>query len=443
MLIAKFPDGISEITVNGLHQWNYGQQLQIEASDLPALFEVHFAYPGIKDAIVRVCAAVNGVATVAIPDECLEQSRTIQAWIYEIKETAGKTTKTIRLNVIKRVRPAAGGDIPREISDKYTEAIAAMNETIKTLESGNISVHKAKGTDVRVISSLEILQNTIIANPASSIGVCIRNETGISISTIYGETIFIPRYAQGTLTINDVGDASLYLTTFTGEVFNLFYSNNGYWYNGSKILPTINIKTTEALMNLAEDDTIRNRTIPISLGDATVKLINKYGTEQEKEVTSIPKWSKGVLVRADADSTLDMIDITGKHFTAYYDAGAKNWIYKYDTVGHATTADIINSKVIQSSGEKRCLIKITKPGIYIVNFTDDGNQNNHTATFFITDLTNPTKPGGNYTNFETVTYEYQGVSETGERMGYIILQSADKFNIVSAKMVCISQSYME
>lgn len=130
MLIAKFPDGISEITVNGLHQWNYGQQLQIEASDLPALFEVHFAHPGIKDAIVRSCAAVNGVATVSIPDICLEQSRTIQAWIYEIKETAGKTTKTIRLNVIKRVRPAVGGDIPNKTSDKYTEAIAAMNEVV-------------------------------------------------------------------------------------------------------------------------------------------------------------------------------------------------------------------------------------------------------------------------------------------------------------------------
>ena len=168
MLIAKFPDGISEITVNGLHQWNYGQQLQIEASDLPALFEVHFAHPGIKDAIVRSCAAVNGVATVAIPDICLEQSRTIQAWIYEIKETAGKTTKTIRLNVIKRVRPAVGGDVPNKTSDKYTEAIAAMNEVVAKMpdqfllkKGGRISGRLFVDGDVMEVGGTSEQQNRL------------------------------------------------------------------------------------------------------------------------------------------------------------------------------------------------------------------------------------------------------------------------------------------
>lgn len=168
MLIAKFPDGISEITVNGLHQWNYGQQLQIEASDLPALFEVHFAHPGIKDAIVRSCAAVNGVATVAIPDICLEQSRTIQAWIYEIKETAGKTTKTIRLNVIKRVRPAVGGDVPNKTSDKYTEAVAAMNEVVANMpdqfllkKGGRISGRLFVDGDVMEVGGTSEQQNRL------------------------------------------------------------------------------------------------------------------------------------------------------------------------------------------------------------------------------------------------------------------------------------------
>jgi len=133
MILAAFPTGVANITVNGLHQWDYGQQLKIKAPDLPAMVEVHFACAGMDEAIVRPCSVANGEGTVAIPDKCLEQSAPVYAWIYEIDGTAGTTTKTILLNIIERTRPQTGEDIPVEISDKYTEAITAMNDAAKAV----------------------------------------------------------------------------------------------------------------------------------------------------------------------------------------------------------------------------------------------------------------------------------------------------------------------
>lgn len=145
MILAAFPTGVSNITVNGLHQWDYGQQMRIKAEDLPALIEVHFACAGMDEAVVRPCEVVNGEGTVTIPDRCLEQTSPVYAWIYEIDGTTGTTTKTILLNIIARARPQTGeGDIPIEIADKYTEAVTAMNEAVEQLIEGGVTVQRAR-----------------------------------------------------------------------------------------------------------------------------------------------------------------------------------------------------------------------------------------------------------------------------------------------------------
>lgn len=127
-LKAIIPSGQTELTVNGLHQWDYGQKLEIHSSELPAIVEVHFACAGMKEAVVRVCETVDGVAVAAIPDRCLEQTTPITAWVYEIDDTAGFTTKTITLPIIPRTKPQPGKSVPEEFIDKYAEAISALNE---------------------------------------------------------------------------------------------------------------------------------------------------------------------------------------------------------------------------------------------------------------------------------------------------------------------------
>lgn len=142
---AIFPPGATTATADKpLHQWDYGQRLEIEADNLPALVEVHFEYEGIEEAIVRPCATVGGIGTVAIPDICLEQSSEIVAWIFCIDGTAGSTEKRVSIKVKARIKPQPGEDIPTEISDKYTEVITAVNDAVKSLEEGDVVVEGAK-----------------------------------------------------------------------------------------------------------------------------------------------------------------------------------------------------------------------------------------------------------------------------------------------------------
>ena len=142
-LKAIFPPGQAEITVNGLHQWDYGRQLEIYADGLPALVEVHFACAGMTEAVVRSCDTTSGVTTAAIPDRCMEQTSPIIAWIYAVGDTKGETIKTITLPITARTRPAPSATIPEDISDKYTETVGAINGVIEQLTNGSILVSEA------------------------------------------------------------------------------------------------------------------------------------------------------------------------------------------------------------------------------------------------------------------------------------------------------------
>lgn len=142
-IVATFPDGLDHVTVNGLHQWDWGQKLEIRDATLPALVEVHFACPSMTDAVVRSCAVVKGVATAAIPDRCIEQSAPITAWVVTVDEASGETVRTITLPVIARTRPEPSASIPAEVSDKYTEAVSVMNAAVSALEDGTVTVAEA------------------------------------------------------------------------------------------------------------------------------------------------------------------------------------------------------------------------------------------------------------------------------------------------------------
>lgn len=128
---AIFPSGINEITTESVTQWDYGQTLEFEG-DLPAVFEVHFAYKGIRQAIVRSCSTAS---SVTIPDICLEQTSIVVAWIYEIGEVSGKTVKTVYIPITPRVRPEPEEAVPVDIVNKYNESIAAINALIESINT--------------------------------------------------------------------------------------------------------------------------------------------------------------------------------------------------------------------------------------------------------------------------------------------------------------------
>lgn len=128
------PNGRTEITVNGLHQWDYGRAIEIHAEGLPAIVEVHFACSGMETAIVRSCGTVDGKITAAIPDRCLEQTTPVTAWVYAIGETSGETILTVKMPIIARAQPQLAPTVPEDVSNKYTEAVAAMDALVKQSE---------------------------------------------------------------------------------------------------------------------------------------------------------------------------------------------------------------------------------------------------------------------------------------------------------------------
>lgn len=141
---AIFQAGQTQITVNGLHQWDYGRKLEIQADDLQSLIEVHFACAGMTEAVVRTCVILGGVAEAAIPDQCLEQTTPITAWVYVVGDTSGTTTKTITLPIIARTKPQPAATVPTDFSDKYTEALAAFNDAVDGLREGQLVALEAE-----------------------------------------------------------------------------------------------------------------------------------------------------------------------------------------------------------------------------------------------------------------------------------------------------------
>lgn len=140
---AVFESGSDVTVTDRLHQWDYGQTLEIAAYDLPLIHEVHFACPEMKEAIVRPCSTTNGIATVKIPDLCLEQASPITAWVFVIDGTEGMTKKTITIPVEQKTRPNPTGDVPVEIWNQYTELISEINEAVEGLVNGDITAAKA------------------------------------------------------------------------------------------------------------------------------------------------------------------------------------------------------------------------------------------------------------------------------------------------------------
>lgn len=145
---VNFAIGDSLSTVKGLYQWDYGQVLELECSEIGnEILEVHFACTNMSEAIVRACTFSEGIGNVAIPDECLEQAGAITIWICRVDSTQRRTVKTISLPLTARTRPSNSRDIPAAFIDQYGQLIEEVNEAINALEKGDVIVAKALSAD--------------------------------------------------------------------------------------------------------------------------------------------------------------------------------------------------------------------------------------------------------------------------------------------------------
>lgn len=143
------PPGVKALTVNGLCQWDYGRKLEIHAENLPALAEVHFACPGMAEAVVRICDNSEGVIEAVIPDACLEQTAPISAWVFAIDGEEGYTAKTLTLNVEPRTKPQPGAVVPTECQAQYESTLEALNEAYKKEEPAEEAGHAVEADRAR------------------------------------------------------------------------------------------------------------------------------------------------------------------------------------------------------------------------------------------------------------------------------------------------------
>lgn len=180
-LKAIIPSGQTEITVNGLHQWDYGRTIEIHADGLPAMVEVHFACAGMSEAVVRSCSVIDGAVTAAVPDMCLEQTTPIAAWVYAVGETNGATILTITLPITPRTRPQPSATVPEEISDKYTEAVAAMGALVAECEQTVANAKKEIKTELQQEISNGALA-VAEATHAATADIAYRNEKGWNLA---------------------------------------------------------------------------------------------------------------------------------------------------------------------------------------------------------------------------------------------------------------------
>lgn len=125
MIRATFNDNEEYIRVNGLTQWDYGQELQIIGLGPVQNAEVHFALEGRREAEIQMVKIENEILYARIPDKLLEKGENIKAYVYLATPDHGETIKTIAMPVVRRPRPddyssPAERNLLRELMDQVS-----------------------------------------------------------------------------------------------------------------------------------------------------------------------------------------------------------------------------------------------------------------------------------------------------------------------------------
>lgn len=157
-LEAYFPRDVTELTLDSLTQWDKDVLLHISGDDLPEAFEIHIGYEGIFEAFRIPLKKVDGVATVKIPNELLQQTRSIIAWTYVIDSEGCRTTKAINIPLAVRERPAdyTSGIEPSQ-KDNIEQLIEKSNELISASADLQKQTESLQGQNEAILEGLETL----------------------------------------------------------------------------------------------------------------------------------------------------------------------------------------------------------------------------------------------------------------------------------------------
>ena len=148
MLQVSFPLGSRSLTVYGLTQYDYGQELEVHGLPLPAVVECQISLQrvgGTTESLAGV--VVDDTLTLAIPDTYLAQDTdsdyTVYVYIYVTTETSGTTVYLVSMPVTARSMP--DGYVPGETSP-FAAVIDEMRELVEDAQdAATLSESYAKG----------------------------------------------------------------------------------------------------------------------------------------------------------------------------------------------------------------------------------------------------------------------------------------------------------
>lgn len=213
-ITATFRQGSRRITTPaGLWQYDYGQVLNIEGLDLPAVFEADFSNDPLRGDSITMIGSDN---SVRIPSQYLESGDAVYAFIFlHNGDDDGETEYRIQIPVEKR--PARTKEEPDEEEQSVIgQAIAALNTAVERTEALAAEAEDAKDA----ILDLGVEAETLRPNSQATVEKRVDEETG-SVTLVFG----IPegKHGEG----GDKGDAGSIFTPHVSDAGVLSWTNNG------------------------------------------------------------------------------------------------------------------------------------------------------------------------------------------------------------------------
>lgn len=147
------PDSATARISDRIYQYDYGQTLEIHGLDLPATVAVEYTINGSAPTIDCTGTTTEGILTVPIPNEILEQSGDMKAYIRVMDAKTGSTKYIIFGMVWEREKPGVH-NTPEE-EELFARTIEIVNNSASSAEAARAGAEGARDQAQQTADSLE------------------------------------------------------------------------------------------------------------------------------------------------------------------------------------------------------------------------------------------------------------------------------------------------
>lgn len=147
------PDSVTARISDRIYRYDYGQILEIHGLDLPATVAVEYTINGSAPTIDCTGTTTEGILAVPIPNEILEQSGDMKAYIRVMDAKTGSTKYIIFGMVWEREKPGVH-NTPEE-EELFARTIEIVNNSASRAEASRAGAEEARDQAQQTADSLE------------------------------------------------------------------------------------------------------------------------------------------------------------------------------------------------------------------------------------------------------------------------------------------------